>query len=161
MSTRTILQLPVAIALLGTEYVEGAQPATLANGQKGYDSVRFTTAQIAALASALVVAGNNGVITDAPSGTINNYTVGGHMGAGVGFIDITPTGAWNITGLQAGFDGQIVVITNLSAITGQLNARNIGSLAANQFRMAQDADLTQYNGRSFKYSASIGMWVAL
>jgi hypothetical protein len=160
MATATILQLPQAVGgLLGTEQCEAAQPTTLPNGQPGFVSIRLTTAQIAALAAASKTP--SGLITGIPSGTQNDYTVGGQMGPAVGFIDLSPTAPCNITGLAAGIDGQLVVITCLTAFATTLNALNAGSLAANRFRMASDAILTQNNGRSFKYSATIGLWVAL
>lgn len=103
-----------------------------------------------------------GVAVDAPSGTQNNYTVGGEFNPLIGFIDITPIANCNITGLQAGVDGQLVIITNLSPnFTATLNALNGGSLLANQFRMVADFILPQNNGKSFKYSATIGKWVAM
>jgi hypothetical protein len=83
------------------------------------------------------------------------------MGPAVGFVELTPTAICNITGLQAGFDGQIIVITNLSAFAMTLNALNVGSIAANQFRLPGDLILTQNDSKSFKYSATIGKWVAL
>lgn len=159
MATATILQLTQAVSVLGTEQVEAAQPTTLSNGQPGFASVRLSLAQIAALAGSSKTPA--GVITGIPSGTVNDYTVGGQMGPAVGFIDLSPTAPCNITGIEAGIDGQLIVITCLTAFQTTLNALNAGSLAANRFRMASDAILTQNNGRSFKYSATIGLWVAL
>jgi Collagen triple helix repeat (20 copies) len=92
------------------------------------------------------------------SGANNNYAPAGFV-ATTGFLDLTPTAVCNITGLTAGADGQIVTITNLSTFNMTLNARNSGSTGANQFRMAADQILTQYNSRTFKYSVTIGQWV--
>jgi hypothetical protein len=86
--------------------------------------------------------------------------VAGGMGATIAFIDLTPSATCNITGLEAGFDGQSVIITNLSATyTLTLNALNSGSTTTNQFRMVEDLVLAQNNGQAFKYSATIGKWV--
>jgi hypothetical protein len=162
MATATILQLVQAIGgLTGLEQLEGAQPTTLQNGQPGWVSVRLSSAQIAALASQISATGPLAVATDTPSGAQNNYTVNGQMGPTIGFVDLTPGAACNITGVAAGFNGQIIIVTNLSAFNLTLNALNSGSLAANQFRMAADFILTQNNGKAFKYSTTIGKWVAM
>jgi hypothetical protein len=153
MATATILQLPQAIGLTGAEQLEGVQSGS---------SVRVTAAQVAALAEYIVPTGPTGVIDAVPaSGANNNYNPGADFSASTGFVDLTPTANCNITGLLAGFDGQIVIITNLSAFVLTLNALNSGSLSANQFRMVGDFALAQNNGQSFKYSATIGKWVAL
>jgi hypothetical protein len=163
VSTTTILQLPQAVAgLLGVEQLEAAQPTTLPNGQLGWVSIRVSLAQIAAIASRIGATGPTGVIYAVPAaGANNDYTASNQMGPAVGFVELTPTAICNITGLQAGFDGQIIVITNLSAFAMTLNALNVGSIAANQFRLPGDLILTQNDSKSFKYSATIGKWVAL
>jgi hypothetical protein len=162
MATTTILQLPQAISLTGAELFEAAVPAVLPGNVQGWASERISTAQIATLVRNIVAAIPTGVIYAAPiPGANNNYTVGAQMGAAVAFVDLTPTGICNITGLQAGFDGQIVIITNLSAFAMTLNALNVGSISANQFRLPADLILTQNDSRAFKYSATIGKWVAL
>lgn len=154
MSTATILQLTQAVGgLTGGEQLEGVQ----AGG-----SVRLSAGQIAALAPQVTPTGPITAIVATPNaGANNNFNAGGEFGFAVGFLDLTPAAPCNITGLLAGTDGQIVIITNRTSQQVTLNALNAGSLAANQFRMAQDAILTQYNGRSFKYSASLGLWVAI
>jgi hypothetical protein len=102
-----------------------------------------------------------GVASDSPSGTLNNYTVAGGMGPTIGFVELTPTTNTVITGLVAGTDGQLVVITNLSGTyTVTLNALSGSSSSANQFRMVGNLSLGQNNGQLFKYSATIGLWVA-
>jgi hypothetical protein len=75
-------------------------------------------------------------------------------------MDLTPTATCNITGVTAGFDGQVLTITNLSAFVLTLNALNSGSSAANQFRMVSDLNLAQNNGQTFEYSVTIGKWVS-
>jgi hypothetical protein len=109
-----------------------------------------------------VPTGPIGVVNAVPAaGANNNYSAGGLFGAPTGFLDLTPAANCNITGLLAGFDGQIVVITNLSGFILTLNANNGGSLAANQFRMVADFIIPLNNSKSFKYSSTIGKWVAL
>jgi hypothetical protein len=162
MATTTILQLPQAISLTGAEQLEAAEPVTLPGGVQGWASIRVTASQIAAIASLIVPPGPTTVIHAAPAlGENDNYTAGAQMSATVGFVDLTPTAVCNITGLQAGSDGQLVIITNLSSFAMTLNALNAGSAAANQFRMAADFILTQNNSKTFKYSVAIGKWVAL
>jgi len=162
MSTTTIVQLPQAIALTGNELLEVAVPIKLAGNVNGWASERVTSAQIAALAGNVASVGPTAVITDVPvPGSNNDYTVSGQMGATVGFIDLTPTAICNITGLQGGFDGQVVIITNLSAFAMTLNTLNVGSQATNQFRLPSDLILIQNDSKAFKYSATISRWVSL
>jgi hypothetical protein len=164
MATTTILQLPQIVGgATGLEQLEVAQPTTLPNGQPGWVSIRLSSAQIAALASQIAATGPTGVIYDSPAaGAHNDYTVNNQMGPTVGFIELTPTANCNITGLKAGLDGQLVVITNLAAgFSATLNALNAGSQAANQLRMVQDFALIQNDSKSFKYSITIGKWIAI
>lgn len=152
MGTATILQLPQAQSLTGAEAVEMVQNGT---------SVRGTSAQIASLGATISPTGPVGVVDAVPAtGGNNDYAPTG-FGATTGFLELTPAGVANITGLTAGYDGQLVVITNLSANSLTLNALNGSSQSANQFRMVGDIILSQYNGQAFKYSATIGKWVAL
>ena len=84
------------------------------------------------------------------------------MGTTIGFIELTPTAATTITGLVAGYDGQLVIITNLSgSYNVTLSALDSRSLFAIQFRIVGNFALQQYNGQGFKYSATIGNWIAL
>lgn len=153
MATSTIPQLRQAIGLTGTEQLEAVQAGT---------SVRITSAMLALLANAVAPIGPTGVAAASPAaGENDNYTVSGEMGPTIGFADLTPAGNCNITGLEAGFNGQIITITNLSAFVMVLNALNSGSLATNQFRMFGDLSLSQNNGQTFKYSTTIGKWVAI
>jgi hypothetical protein len=154
MATTTILQLVQALGLTGGEQLEAVQ-----NGV----SVRISIQQILAILPYIITPiGPTAVLVGAPNpGENDNYNVNGQMGPTVGFVDLTPTAACNITGLQAGFDGQMVTITNRTTFQVTLNALNVGSLAVNQFRMVGDFILPQYNGKSFKYSATLGLWVAL
>jgi hypothetical protein len=152
MATATILQLLQAQGLTGAESVEAVQNRT---------SVRVTVAQIASLGAQISPTGPTGVVEAVPATGANNDYAPSGFGATSGFLELTPTGVANITGLLAGYDGQLITITNLSAYALTLNALNGGSQAANQFRMVADAILGQNNGKSFKYSATIGLWVAV
>jgi hypothetical protein len=152
MATATILQLPQANSLTGAESVEMVQNGT---------SVRGTSAQVASLGSVISPTGPTGVVNAVPATGANNDYAPTGFGATTGFLELTPTGIANITGLSAGYDGQIAVVTNLSTYALTLNALNGGSQPANQFRMVADIALGENNAQSFKYSATIGKWVAL
>jgi hypothetical protein len=153
MATAAILQLKQAIGATGAEQLEAVQAGA---------SVRMTSAQIAALAAQLIPTGATALIEGVPlPGANNDYTVNGQMGPAVGFIDLTPTAPCTITGLQAGTDGQIVTLTNLTGIAATFEPLNNGSAPANQFRMANSVTLAQYDSQSFRYSTSIGMWITM
>jgi hypothetical protein len=92
-------------------------------------------------------------------GTYNNYTPSGFDGS-IGFLDITPTGSVIITGIEAGEDGQYLVITNLSGSqTVTLNSLSGSSLAQNQLRLPGNLVLVQNNGLTLRYSKTLGLWV--
>jgi hypothetical protein len=83
------------------------------------------------------------------------------MGATIGFIDLTPPSTCVITGLVAGFNGQMVTITNLSANSLTLNALDGSSAAANQFRMVGNTGLGLNNGATYRYSTTIAKWIQI
>jgi len=152
MGTVTVLQLAQATSLTGAEALELVQ-----NGA----SVRTTTGQVASLGADISPTGPTGVVVAVPATGANNDYFPSGFGATTGFLDLNPAGNCNITGILAGYDGQLLTVTNISANTVTLNALNGGSQSANQLRMAADAILPQNNGRTFKYSQTIGKWVAL
>lgn len=159
MATENILQLTAAIGITGSEWLEAVQVAAVPGG---WASIRLTSAQIAALAASLAPTGPTVVVAAVPAaGANNDYTASGQFSPAVGFVDLAPTADCNITGLAAGGNGQIVIITNLSAHQMILNALNTGSATANRFRMAADQILTQNNSRAFKYSTTLAKWVML
>jgi len=160
MATTTILQLPQALSLTGAELVELAVPVVLPGGVQGWASERGTTAQFAALIQ--TITGPTGVLYAAPAvGANNDYNAAGAMGPSIGFLELTPTANCNLTGLKAGLDGQVITVTNLSLFNMTLNSLNSGSQAANQFRMVSDFSLVRNDSKSFKYSATIGKWIAI
>jgi hypothetical protein len=160
VSTAPIPKLTRAIALTGTELLEVAQVSGPGGPLLSYVSRSITVLQLIALIEVLGATGPTGVLTVAPSvGANNDFNAGGEFGPLIGFLDLVPIGNFNMTGLQAGFDGQIVIITNKTAFIGVLNALSIGSEAPNRFRLPADLQLTQNNGQAFKYSVGIGLWV--
>lgn len=96
---------------------------------------------------------------NSPAGATNNLLMGPH----IGFLDINPLfGNANITGITAGNDGQIVIVTNIHATNSvTLNALNTGSASANRFRLPADITLLQYSGVTLRYSTQIGYWVPM
>lgn len=150
---KTIPMLLQATSILGSEQMEAVQAGV---------SVRVTISQIAAYAGSPGAGAIAGVAAAVPApGANNDYTATGQMGVTIAFMDLTPAGTSNITGVISGFDGQELTITNLSGNSLTINALNAGSQSQNQFRMPADVALVQYQGISFKYSATIGKWVAL
>lgn len=94
-----------------------------------------------------------------PVGTYNDYNPTNFDGS-VGFLDITPTGTVVITGIEAGEDGQYLVVTNLSGSqTVTLNTLDGGSMPANQLRLPANLTLVQNNGITLRYSKILGLWV--
>lgn len=84
------------------------------------------------------------------------------INAGIGFLEITPAGDITLTGMSAGFDGQIVTLSNLHASRlVEIMSLNGGSVPANQFRMAANITLTQYGSVSFRYSVALALWIQL
>lgn len=161
MSAASILNLPVVVGgLTGAEWLEVAQRQGVGPAA-GYVSKRCTAAQIALLAANIVPIGPTGVATDSPSGVVNNYTVNGQFGPLTGLIALTPSSACICTGLEAGFDGQLVIFLNLSGNMFTLEPLNADSLPANQFMLASNLELPQNNSQAFKYFATIGKWVKL
>jgi hypothetical protein len=94
------------------------------------------------------------------AGTYNDYAPAGFNGS-VGFLDITPSGGNVVlTGIEAGADGQYLVVTNLSGSnTVTIDSLNVGSLAQNRVRLPGNITLIQNNGICLRYSAALSLWV--
>lgn len=80
------------------------------------------------------------------SGNVNNYD-GGHTGRqGITVIRLNPNGAArNVTGLLAGYDGQLVLIANVDVTATEdvvLVEESASSSAANRFAGANAASVT-------------------
>lgn len=107
--------------------------------------------------------GGGGVGTyleDAPTaGVHNNYAPAG-FGATVGRLDIdTTAGDVELTGLLAGNDAQLLIVTNIGANNLILDPLNAGSLAANQFRLVGQMYAAQYDAILLCYYAgSVNKW---
>jgi hypothetical protein len=107
---------------------------------------------------ALPAAPGTALVSAVPATGANNNFIPSGFGPLVAFLDLNPAGVCNITGLAAGADGQTVTITNTSANNVTLNTLNVGSLAANRFRLPFDTVLTQNSGITVRYSTSISLW---
>lgn len=81
------------------------------------------------------------------------------LDAGVGFLDITANVAGSdLSGFDGGVNGQLLVVTNVSANLLTLKALT-GSAAGNQLRLAADLSLLQYANQTFRYSLALAVWV--
>jgi len=106
----------------------------------------------------------NALVTDSPSGTVNNYNASGNLNAGTRFLDVT-TGAGNVvvTGIAAGYDGQTLTVSKADSGAGTLtlNAMNSGSLAANQLRITGGGIIlpSQYANITLRYQGAVSLWI--
>jgi hypothetical protein len=103
-----------------------------------------------------LVANPTGQVVDVPAAGANNNFA--NPGATIGFLDLNPTAACNITGIVAGFDGQELTLTNVSAFNVTINAMNVGSAAANQIRLPVDMILSQNSSISIRYVGALSLW---
>lgn len=104
----------------------------------------------------------------AAPGANNDFNPGGApawpgtLAAPYGRLDITCSAAWNLTGLVAGLDGQLVILRNASAFNGTLNNLNGGSTAANQFTNSFDQFLAPGASQEIVYYAgAVNKWVVV
>lgn len=97
--------------------------------------------------------------TTLAAGATNNLAVT----SSVGFLDLdASSGASNVTGITAGYDGQIIVVTSRNAANAvTLNRLNAGSSAANRIRLSADLTLLQDQGVSLRYSSALALWIPM
>lgn len=83
-----------------------------------------------------------------------------HVNNGVMFP--TTTGAYDVQGLTAGSDGQVVYLVNTSSNTMTLKHENATATAADRFRLSGDADLAlaEDEGVVLVYSSTKSRWIA-
>lgn len=99
-------------------------------------------------------------LEDAPTaGVHNNYNPTG-FGSTVGRLDIdTTAGDVELTGLQAGTDGQLLIATNIGANNLILDPLNAGSSAGNQFRLVGQMYAAQYDAILLcYYGGTVNKW---
>lgn len=104
--------------------------------------------------------GATGLQTTAPAaGTFNDVA----LSTGVGFLDVTPTGAAIYTGFAGGIDGQILVVSNLAAAQTLTLRSLVLSAAGNQLRLAADLTLLTRQTQAFRYTTApaTAVWVPL
>lgn len=95
------------------------------------------------------------------AGQSNDYNPGAPFPV-VARLNLNPsTGDANLTGLIAGQDGQMLLLSNISATNNlTLDSLNAGSAAANQFRAAADLTLPPRDAKLLFYNGgSINKWV--
>jgi hypothetical protein len=93
-----------------------------------------------------------------PAGPSNNVA----LGAKYGFLDVTLAGDGSITGIAAGFDGQELIVTNVSAHNLTLVPLSGLSVATNRIRLvAPGTTLPQYDSLYMRYSTTLGLWVGV
>lgn len=106
------------------------------------------------------IGGSGPVIFASPTGASNDVNPTG-FGPGVGRLDVTlAAGVANWTGLAAGVDGQLLIISNQDATNSlTLNRENAGSAAANRFSGAADPVLAPgASARLMYYGGTINRW---
>lgn len=154
MATETILDLTAAVGITGSEWAE------LQRGDG--TSARWQLATLAALAKNIAPTGPVSRIVGVPiQGPNPDYTAEGQMGASVGLLDLNAGGPCSIGGILAGFNGQLLIIGNISPFLVTLNKLSAGSSGANQLRMPDDFFLAQFDSKTFKYFTDIAKWVQL
>ena len=125
-----------------------------------------TPFDLVAVLAAIAALGGAGVnVTYAsPSGGSNNVAPAG-FGTTTNRLTVTMAGgASSWTGLEAGYDGQLVTLLNDDAVNSlTLDALNAGSTAANQFQMpGATTVLPPSTAIQIQYTAgSINKWVCI
>jgi len=92
-----------------------------------------------------------------PAGATNDLPVSSRTG----FIDLAANAAGSdLTGFAGGFNGQIIVATNVSVNPLTFKALT-GSAAGNQFRLPADITVFQYGNLTFRKSTALNVWVPM
>lgn len=83
------------------------------------------------------------------------------FGPTIGRLLVTgPAGTWNWTSLQAGTDGQVVTIYNLTGATGTLTVQSPVGTANERFAASSDAIMANGQTRTLTYWAgTVNRWV--
>lgn len=96
------------------------------------------------------------------SGTSNDFDPGSGWPSGFGRLDLDPSsGNATLTGLIAGADGQLVMLTNIDpTYTLKLAAQNSLSSAANRFRIVGDLVLVPEDSvMACYYAGNVNRWI--
>jgi hypothetical protein len=146
--------------LAGTNIVGGGGAGTVTSVSVPNDFVVATPTTTPAISHGALQ------VYASPAGAQNNVdpTSGGAWPVGFDRVDVTlAAGNANWTGLKAGGDGQVVIITNTDAANNLvLNNQNNGSTAANRFRSAADITLLPGTAILVKYYAgAVNRWVVV
>lgn len=106
-----------------------------------------------------VAGGNDNVVPVGPGWP-------GTTAAPYGRLDLTgnPGADFNLTGLLAGLDGQLIIVRNATAFNATLNSENAASLAANRFTNSFDVGILAGASQEIVYygaSTGINRWVVV
>jgi hypothetical protein len=107
--------------------------------------------------------GGQGYITaTVPAGTSHDLNPSG-WGPSIDVLDVDiSAGNAVVTGLQAGYNGQRVVITPVNGGSNTLTlAALTGSAPANQFRVPADMIFLNNNSIQLQYSTGVGLWLVM
>lgn len=91
------------------------------------------------------------------TGDVDNLDVGNASR----LVIASATGAFTLSGVEAGEDGDVLVIENTSGVTVTLGHNDSGSLAENQFTLRPKANYALENNWSIilRYSSGAGKWI--
>jgi len=90
----------------------------------------------------------------------NDYNPGGAISAGTTFY-LSSDASRNITGLQGGATGRIIILTNVGSNNIVLKDRSASSSAVNRFALGADLTITPFKSVILKYNISQLMWYAI
>lgn len=144
-TTIKVSQLPAAVTpLVGDEEVMIVQSGT------------SRRAPASAFQATVTVLGGEQVVV-AAAGTSNNVSV---TVATVSRVLVeTTAGDATFTGITAGSDGQLMVMTNEGTNLLTLASENVGSSSANQFYGVTDITLPAKGSQLLSYSGNLSKWV--
>jgi hypothetical protein len=144
-STIKVSQLPPAVTpLVGDEEVMVVQ------------SGESRRAPASAFQTVVPVLGG-GVVVVAAAGQSNDVVVDVTIVSRV--LVTTTAGDATFTGITAGSDGQLMVVTNQGSNLLTLADQNVGSSSANQFYGVTDITLPAKGSQLLSYSGNLSKWV--
>lgn len=135
MPNLKISEMAEAVTLTGDELVEVVQAGA---------NVRTTVAALVSLFTPTGVQEED--VTGAEAVAINGT---------IGFLDLTPSSAGTLTNITGAIDGQIVVVSNVSASESLVIQQNAN------IRILDDLILFPRGSFTMRYSDELALWVGL
>jgi len=84
------------------------------------------------------------------------------LAPGIGFLDLdTSAGAASLTSIEAGFDGQIIIVTCTGVPNLECKTMDPAADPGNALRLALDTTLITNSNISLRYSSELALWVQL